>query len=243
VPSPAPIEPSQALRDYVADCARRLWEPGAAAAHGWLTAHRGLDPAVLAANQVGFDPGGSVMRRSRGLPYRGPGVVIPTFAESGALHYAQVRYLDPDQTGRKYDNPSAEHATKPVLSWPRPGGPLSTTAPLVVCEGTLDAMTVTGAGVRAVALIAAGDAHQALRALDSIEGPMVLAVDNDPAGRHASEMLMERLRAAGRQVSRLTVPGDVNELAQRTGDRFPAVLRAALRGAHPPRRPLTTRCP
>ena len=151
--------------------------------------------------------------------------------------YAQVRYLDPDRSGRKYDNPSGEHATKPVLSWPRPGAALSTTAPLVVCEGTLDAMTVTGAGVRAVALLAAGDAHQASRALASIDVPMVLAADNDPAGRHASDLLLDQLRGAGHDVTRLTVPGDVNELAQRTGDRFPAVLRATLRGAHPPRRP------
>jgi len=127
------------------------------------------------------------------------------------------------------------------LSWPRPGAALSTTAPLVVCEGTLDAMTVIGAGVRAVALLAAGDAHQASRALASIDVPMVLAADNDPAGRHASDLLLDQLRAAGHDVTRLTVPGDVNELAQRTGDRFPAVLRATLRGAHPPRRQAATR--
>jgi DNA primase len=241
-PAPRPrVEPSRALRDYVGACARRLWEPEADEARTWLTAHRRLSRDVLAANQVGFDPSGTW--RPSGLPFRGPGVVIPTFGPAGDLVYAQVRYLDPARAGRKYDNPSAAHATKPVLSWPRPSAVLATTSPVVVCEGTLDAMTVTAAGVRAVALIAAGDARQAPPAVAAIVGPIVLAVDNDAAGRHAADLLLDRLRQEGRHdVARIVVPGDVNEWAQRTGDRFPAVLRAALRGAHAPRRPTSTPC-
>ena len=62
--------------------------------------------------------------------------------------------------------------------------------------------------------------------------PLVVAVDNDPAGTDARHKLIAHLALAGRHdVAQLTVPGDLNELAQRTGTRFPAVLRAAVRGA------------
>ena len=228
--TPPRTAPSEALRRYVAACQERLWRPEGADARNWLSRKRRLADGILEENAVGFDPGPSRLQRARGLPWRGPGVVLPTFDDHGALVYAQLRYFDVDHAGRKYDNPSSHHATKPALSWPRPHGPLSTTAPLVLCEGTLDAMTVTAAGVRSVALIAAGDAHHALRAVEAIDGPIVIAVDNDPAGRGAAATLLERLHAAGHPATHLTVPGDINELAQRTGERFPAVLRAALRG-------------
>jgi len=229
--------PSAALHAYTAACQQLLWTRAGRTALGWLTDRRCIDRATLRANRVGYDPGPARLPRPRGLPFRGPGVVLPTFDQAGQLVYVQVRYLDADTAGRKYDNPSAVHGTKPPLSWPRPSQPPSTSSPLLICEGTLDAMTVTTAGIAAVALIAAGDAHQAVAAIAAIDGPLVIAVDNDPAGHSAARILRDRLLDAGRgDVAALTLPGDVNELAQRTGWRFPAVLRAAVRGAHTPRR-------
>jgi hypothetical protein len=89
-----------------------------------------------------------------------------------------------------------------------------------------------------LALIAAGDARAAAAAVAGIDGPVVIAVDNDPAGHGACALLSDQLAAAGRRdVRHLVVPGDLNELALRAGHRFPAILRAALRGTRPVRQP------
>jgi len=226
-PLPPPRhDPSPALRRYVEACQRLLWSEAGLPARSWLTRRR-LPRGLLEANQVGFDPGPGRLRRQRGLPYRGPGVVLPTFDQSGEVVYAQVRYLDPDGAGRKYDNPAGEHGSKPALSWPR--GQVSSSGTIVVCEGTLDALTVAGVGLRAVALLAAGDARRNVDALAELPGPLVVAVDNDAAGGDARATLTAQLADAGRRdVAQLTVPSDLNELIQRAGGR---VLVTAVRSA------------
>jgi DNA primase len=235
---PSAPGPSADLLDYVAACRRLLWSEQGRGARRWLREERGLSTGVLEANRVGFDPGPGVLRRARGLPFRGRGVVLPTLDAGGDVVYTQVRYFDVDRAGRKYDNPSAAHGAKPRLAWTKRPPGVDVDGPVLICEGVIDALTVGAAGVRAVALIAAGDAGAAAAAVAGIDGPVVIAVDNDPAGHGACALLSDQLAAAGRRdVRRLVVPGDLNELALRAGDRFPAILRAALRGTRRPNRP------
>jgi len=230
-PPVAPAEPSKALHDYVTACHNLLWSPAGQPARRWLREQRALPDAVLTANLVGFDPGSATLHRAHGLPYRGPGITLPSFDGAGALVYTQLRYLNPDRAGRKYDNPTAAHGAKPPLSWTRNPAGSHAYGPLVICEGTLDALTITAAGVPAVAIIAAGDARRAADTIATIDKPIVIAVDNDPAGHNACQLLATRLADAGRDVRHVVVPGDLNDLAQRSGDRFPSILRATLRGA------------
>jgi hypothetical protein len=197
-----PIEPSPAIRDYVAKCADLLWTPAGAAVLEWLR-QRGLtDDDVLQANVVGADPGCRKLPRPRGLP-SGRGTAA-TFAvmhrTSSAIRYVQARYLDPGQRA-KYDNPAASLATNPRLAWGR-----ATTDPipdwLVVCEGIPDALTALTGGFQAVALLGSQSASR--RAADEIADHaamrrlhLVAVVDADPAGRAAGARLRTLLAACG----------------------------------------------
>ena len=208
-PPPRATEPSDALRQYVADCVRELRKPSGAIARRYLASRR-LDADVLELNEVGYDPGRR-MRRARGLPWRGEGIVLPTFDRDGNLTYVQTRYLDPDTTGRKYDNPSGRHAAKPHLSWPRTEAASGTE--LFVCEGMIDALTIAGLGRRSVALISAGDASAA-EGLANHPGRLVLLLDPDAAGTRAARCVEQHLaHHANLRVRAVDLPTDVNDLA------------------------------
>lgn len=232
VPKPHPrapmrTGPSDALREYVRACVEQLRKPSGAVARDWL-ADRQLNPEILDLNEVGYDPGPTRLRRPRGLPFRGPGIVLPTFDRNGSLVYAQTRYLDVEDAGRKYDNPSSIHATKPALSWPRmlcDDGRCT-----VVCEGVIDALTVAGIRIRSVALLSASDAGHGLTELASLEGQVVIATDPDEAGRAAGNSVLNSLMKVGLESVRpLELPADVNDFARRHGDRFEEQLRSAVR--------------
>lgn len=234
--TPARRDASPALRRYVNDCAQRLWQPEGAAAVRWLVEQRRLAPEVLRDNQVGYDPGPRRMSRAKGLPHLGEGVVIPSFDSAGELTYAQTRYLDPAVAAeRKYDNPTRQHGTKPRLSYPRRPCPACNASAIIVCEGVIDALTVIGAGHDAVALVAAGDAESVVKQLDQLDRPLLIAIDCDNAGNNAADTLLQHLSA--RHAARVTIPGDINDLAQRHSDRFPAVLAATIRAARTRIRP------
>ncbi len=226
-PARAQSGPSDGLRDYVRACAEQLRKASGAVARDWL-ADRQLSPDILDINEIGYDPGPTRLRRPRGLPFRGPGVVLPTFDRTGSLVYAQTRYLDVDLAGRKYDNPSSGHATKPALSWPRllDDGDECT----VVCEGVIDALTVAGVRIRSVALLSAGDVGHGLTELASVPNRLVIATDPDQAGQSASRSLQRSLAESGvKGVSQLELPADVNDFARRLGARFEEQFRSTIR--------------
>lgn len=219
--------PSDALREYVRACVDQLRKPSGAIAREWL-ADRQLNPDILALNEVGYDPGQSRLRRPRGLPVRGPGIVLPTFDRKGALVYAQTRYLDVDRAGRKYDNPSKGHATKPALSWPRVT--VGDGECTVVCEGVIDALTVAGIRIRSAALLSAGDTSHGLDELCALDGRVVIATDPDQAGRAAAGSLQRSLGESGiRTVTSVDLPDDVNDFARRLGSRFEEQFRSTIR--------------
>ena len=192
-----------AIEAYVAMGEHWLWSPAGCGPLRYLTDQRGLDPDILRANRVGFDPGARLERRVHGLP-GGPGITLPTFDQHGDLVYVQNRSLRPDAS-RRYLNPKTEIAGAPTLSWPRSNAPDART--LVVCEGLIDALTVTAVGHHAVAVLGVGNiCADVARTIAGRPEDLIIAFDNDPAGRHAHARIAELLEQIGRQFRSWELP-------------------------------------
>jgi DNA primase len=197
-PAPCgPVELDPVVLEYVEACQRILWKPAGHQVLDYLVTERGLDPAVLEANHVGADLGPDVMRRRKGLPRGGVAAVLPTHAIDGTIVYAQARYLDPSGGQPKYDNPAGRLAANPRIGWVI-GPTARSTSVLVVCEGVIDALSTTRAGFASVALLSAAYADQKLaRSVSEVAGDrqVLLRLDNDEAGRTASQLLADTFDA------------------------------------------------
>ena len=185
----------------------------------WLH-QRGLNDKTIDANRIGADPSRRLLRRQRGLPYgAGVAATFPAFDPTGNVTYVQARYLNPDDTGRKYDNPSAALAPHPRLAFPV----TTAHAPadiLVVCEGLPDALTAAQAGFASVALLGAQTPDESVGSRVALFAEqrglaVTLVCDPDPAGRHVAEMLTPLLAKRGVEPNVVVAPGglDLNEWA------------------------------
>jgi len=210
-----------ALDTYVTACEHHLWNDLGRGAREWLAA-RGLDDAVLRANRVGYDPGPRRLARAKGLPRHGPGIVFPVLDSHGPI-YLQTRALDPDATGRKYDNPAAWLAPNPrhvTTRTPEPTTPdaanATAAACVFVCEGIPDALSISQTGGHAVALLGTGVADQRTAAWLHHQHPnahLVLALDNDPRGQTATRELAGRLEDLGHHATdELALPSEINDI-------------------------------
>lgn len=195
VPATATHQPAVGLSDAVhahaAECAARLWTPAGRTALEWLH-DRGLPDDVLRANLVGYDPGPRTLPRPAGIP-RHEGITYPSFNASGEMIYVQTRTLDP-RAPCKFLNPAATHGMAPALSYPR--GARSAAGPMLVTEGIPDGLVAIAAGYRTATLISASAATAAVAAqLATRAGSqgVILALDNDPAGRNAQRLLHHHL--------------------------------------------------
>ena len=208
--------PDGALLEYVAACERILWQPAGRQVLDYLVDKRGLAPDALSANRVGADLGPVAMRRAAGLPRRGVAAVLPTLDIDGRVTYVQARYLDPVDGGPKYDNPAGRLAANPRLGWVNPATLLDRRH-LVVCEGALDALSISGRGIAAVAVLGATYVDERV-ARDIARGAagrqVMLAFDGDPAGRSAGETLAASLTSVGCPNRVLSLPDgcDVNTM-------------------------------
>jgi DNA primase len=236
-PAAAPaVTMSPLVGRYVQACERVLSSPHGRPVLAWLHA-RGFGDATIAANRLGADPGRRLMRRARGLPYGADvAAVLPALDLAGNITYAQARYLHPDVSGRKYDNPAAALAPHPRLAYPAATGQRA--GVLLVCEGIPDALTAAQAGYRSVALLGAHtpDAAVAARlANHAINLGLDIAVvrDPDPAGRHVAERLTDLLADHHFHPTVITPPAarDVNAWAL-TDPGWAHTLDGRL-GAHP----------
>jgi hypothetical protein len=211
-PPPSPSRgPSAALKEYVEACERILWQPAGAAIRRWLVEERCLAPDVLRHNRIGADPGPRMLRRAKGLPWRGPAAVFPALDEGREAIYLQARYLRPPPDRGKYDNPTAKHGRNPRLTWIDP--PVDATGPTIVTEGIPDALAVASAGHRSVAILGAGlPDHRTAERLASTGGRIVVAFDADDAGRAGADRLMALLGEHGRTDAVVIEPpaGDLN---------------------------------
>ena len=222
--TPALAEPARvmdpAVAGYVRACAAVLRGPQGRPVRDWLHG-RGLHEATIDANMIGADPGRRVLRRHRGLPYgAGLAATFPVFDPAGNLTYVQARYLEPDRTGRKYDNPAAALAPHPRLGFTVPPGELRDEAVLLVCEGMPDALIAAQAGFQSVALLGAHTPDETVAArlanhAINLDLDLALVCDPDPAGRRVAETLAPLLAARGHPARVVTPPGlcDLNAWA------------------------------
>lgn len=231
------VEDLAAIETWVCAAQRRLWGRPGDAARRWL-AGRGLAEPILRANRVGYHVHAAAHVAVPGIPNT-TGIVLPALDRGGLAIYGQLRSLRGGD-GPKYLNPSSQLA-RPVKVTPVRLAALPATRQVVfVCEGMLDALTVAQAGWRACAVLGAGLAGERVAAelLRTYPGrDLVLAFDNDPAGRAAAQAIGCCLAGFGVNVREFGLPSavnDINEFAMNSGPRALSdrlfVASAALHG-------------
>ena len=136
--------------------------------------------------------------------YRRPAVVFPMGDRTGQLLAVNCRHTD----GR--DDPKThsvgDRSLAVFLAAP---GVLESGRPLVVCEGPLDALSLTECGVDAIALVATVAPRWLAPALAF--RTVYAGLDADPAGDAKAPALVEELRPFARTVERLRPPGGVKD--------------------------------
>jgi DNA primase len=221
---------------YVTACEQHLWSDHGGRWHAWLAA-RGFTDPVLRANRVGADPGPTHLPRASELPRRGHAVVFPVLTADREPVYLQARYLDTDRAGRKYDNPAESLAPNPrvaLVHTPRASSCAhGQRRALVVCEGLPDALTIATTGLPAAAVLGAAMPDEAVaRRLEQLAGPrpVVLAFDNDPAGRRGAQRLHQLLTRHHAPVRILPLADgtDLNDWSRHSGPAFARELTARL---------------
>ena len=196
-PNVVPLDPS--VVRYVHACEKILWGRTGAPVRDWLHA-RGFDDDLLRVNQVGADPGRSMMSRQRGLPHgHSLAATFPALDPDGNVQYVQARYLEPIGSD-KYDNPAGSLGSNPRLAWTRTADDRTTPGVLLVTEGIPDALTAAGAGYAAVGILGsqAPDNRVAdvlARHAANTGRQLVAIVDADTAGRAWGARLAELLTA------------------------------------------------
>jgi DNA primase len=199
----------EAMDRYVDECASRLLTPDGRRVREWLSDERALPIEVLEANKVGADLGPRRQARPDGMP-RAAGVVLPVMTDGHAV-YAQVRVLHPRADGPRYLNPTGDLAPNPRLVFVRPAEQQH--REVIVTEGAIDALSAAAAGFRAAAVLSAAYPDQFVaHALSRLPEPLVIAFDQDDAGRAAAQRLTALLDAQQRHPVNLVLPpGDLND--------------------------------
>jgi len=209
--------PDQAGLDrYVEECAQALFAPEGKRIRAWLNEERSLPDDVLAANKIGADLGPRHQGRPDGMP-RTAGVVLPVLADGHAT-YAQIRVTHPRPDGPRYLNPTSDLAPNPRLAHIQPAERRH--REIIVCEGTIDALSAAAAGYRSAAVLSAAYPDQAVALeLTRLPEPLVIAFDRDAAGQAAAKRLTALLDAHHHHPVNLTLPGaDLNAALQRSSN-------------------------
>jgi hypothetical protein len=191
---------------YVDECAAALFTPAGQRIRSWLTETRRLPDDVLRTNRIGADLGPRRQPRPDGMP-GASGVVLPivTGADHRAI-YAQLRMTNPQPDGPRYLNPTGNLASNPRIGYFRPADQRH--REVIVTEGVIDALSATAAGYRAAAVPDQAIAHE----LSRLPEPLVIAFDQDDAGRAAADRLTALLDAEQRYPVNLRVPAnDLND--------------------------------
>lgn len=208
-PQPRSCRDPEGLDRYVEACAEALFIPTGERVREWLMGERGLPEAVLRANRIGADLGPRRQARPEGMP-SASGAVLPALVDSRAV-YAQVRVLRPRPDGPRYLNPTGALAPNPKLAYYRPAQ--IERPEVIVTEGVIDALSAAAAGFRAAAVLSAAYPDQAIALeLSRLPEPLVIAFDQDDAGRAAAERITALLDAQHRRPVDLILPAnDLNE--------------------------------
>lgn len=212
---------------YYRACRSRINDP---AAVSYLTA-RGISPATAARYWIGYDPAADPAGNPGGTGesiHPAPRVIIPT-TES---HYIG-RSIDPD-TARQYQKMNNKGG-KPGLFNERA---LFTqdAQEVFITEGAFDALSIIEAGAAAVSLNSTSNADALIKLLEQrpTTATLILCLDNDDAGKKATDVLRQGLQRLN--VSHITgsICGgykDPNEFLQADRAGFTDAVQAAQRQA------------
>lgn len=181
-------EAARDFTEYYELCAGRLTDP---AAVSYLKA-RGISTKTAARCGIGYDPQADPASAPGAIgneykPHPAPRLIIPT----GAGHYVGRRIdgeTDFAKINAKGTTPGLFNAD--ALNAQEVQG-------LFVTEGAFDALAVIEAGFSAVALNSVNNINAFLKAAEAagVAGPVIIALDNDKAGRAAAAELAEGLDA------------------------------------------------
>lgn len=177
-PAEAATKPSEGLSEYFEKCRSSV-------AMTTFFSDRGISEDTVKRFGLGFDPGFS--QGTGGKLWRA--AVFPTSPESFEVRNVDV-LPDSHEHGRdKY----RKHGRAVIFNL----SPeiLGDSAPLFVCEGVMDALSIIECGYNAVALGSAANYRLLCDAVDKngVSCPLVLLLDSDEAGRNAFEKLSREL--------------------------------------------------
>lgn len=184
-----PTEATPDFTDYYRACRERLNDPAAAA----YLKRRGISLETAAAYWIGFDPAadpagapGAMVEEPKAHPC--PRLIIPT----STGHYIG-RSTDPatPSSFAKLNNKGGNPAifNERVLYAPD-------VQEVFVTEGAFDALSILEAGAPAIALNSTSNAAALLKKLEErpTAATLILALDNDEAGKKATETIREGLQ-------------------------------------------------
>lgn len=196
---------------YAAQCAERVGETD-------YFSRRGIPPELVKRFELGYDP--AFNKGTGGAAWQA--VIIPT---SGGSYVARNTDPNAKQKDRYRKVGAAQLLNVDAL--------YRADQPIIITEGELDALSIMAAGGRALALGSTDNYKKLIEQVKQIKGqrrdipPLVLALDNDDAGRATTPLLMNGLHELGATVYAINLYGenkDANEALLK--DR--AALTAAL---------------
>ncbi len=241
----SPVGPGQvkALAAYVAETAARIGvnDGHAETARTYMADRFGLDADTAAGLGIGVDPGagnrvGTFAYRSRAF-LSFPRLTVPLRDFGGVARGLQGRDLTGVCPGRwvSLRNPDGERWSSYGVFAGENGYGVT-----LVTEGPGDALTAVAVGYDAVAVRGASLASNPAMVRELADGltgsQVIVAGDNDAAGRRFTQRLADGLAAHGVDVFTLTVPhagDDLTDWRARDPDAFPAALHHAVKTARP----------
>lgn len=205
-------------RAYYRECAERIKEPAAAA----YLKSRGISLATAAAYWIGFDP----QADPAGAGHPTPRLIIPTTR----AHYI-ARSIDA-QTAPQYRKMNPKGSSPGIFN----GGALYAQGAqeVFVTEGAFDALSILEAGAAAIALNSTSNADALLKRLETkrTEATLILCLDNDDAGRKATDTIRKGLQRLNIAYITANISGsykDPNEHLQNDRDGFIEAIQEAQR--------------
>ncbi|GGY39982.1 DNA primase [Parvularcula lutaonensis] len=151
---------------------------------------RGVDEKIL------VSAGLLKVRESDGSTYDGfrHRVMFPIFDGRGRVIAFGGRALEKDAPAKYLNSPETDvfHKGRVLYNFGRARTKLKGDAPLLVCEGYMDALALDAAGYAAVAPLGTALTEDQLRLLWRVQQAPVLCFDGDRAGRSAAERALDR---------------------------------------------------
>ena len=186
--------------EYFKECRARLTDP---AAVSYLQA-RGISPETAAAYWVGFDPAWKHPKAPAAVKTT-PRLIIPTSTTS---------YLARD-TRANLEGQAKQYAKSKVGSVHlyNPQALKKNIDVLFITEGEIDALSIIEAGGEAVGLGSAGNYRKLVKLLEEKAPlcPLILALDNDEAGRKTTEELKKELHRLGIEHCDINLYGEAKD--------------------------------